>query len=89
MATSTSVSEVKFNVGAGVLSSQPSPSGFVEDHDEEMKRNWIFDLSTSGSLGGTTMHIPSTPAIVAPPTTLLSTMDFLSMKDAFAGDAAK
>jgi serine/threonine protein kinase len=80
VSTSTSVTEVKFNVGDGALSqSQAGPSGFAEIHEEEMKRNWIFDLSTS--LPGAALHVPVTPAIV-PPDQLLSTMDFLSMKSA-------
>jgi serine/threonine protein kinase len=75
---STSLTEVKFNVGGGVLSqSLTEPSGFAGEHEEEMKRNWIFDLAPSST--GTTARIPTTPAVVAPDK-LLSTMDFLSMK---------
>jgi len=78
--TSTSVTEVKFNVGAGVLSiSQPAPpSGLVEEHEEEMKRNWIFDLAASGPL--TALHAPPTTPVVVAPDRMLSTMDFLSMQ---------
>jgi len=83
MSTSTSVSEVKFNVGPGLVSSQPS--GLVDDEDEEMKRNWVFDSPPTSSIT-TASATPSASATVAP-TTLLSTLDFLAMQSALDDEA--
>jgi len=82
----TSVSEVKFNVGDGVLSTsretsaRSTISSLVDDYEEAMNRNWIFELAPSQ---------PKFAAIAAEPLpgptgpeTLLTTMDFLSMKAA-------
>lgn len=74
--SSGSVSEVKFNVGDTTLSTQSSEE--IDEDDEIANRNWIWALEASvAPVVEFFMDLPP----VTGPDKLLSTMDFLSMKD--------
>lgn len=81
---SSSVTEVKFNVGAGTLSTSQSAQSIGIEEDEEEKelanRNWIFALETSVSPAAYNLAAPAVTAVA--PDRLLSTMDFMSMQTA-------
>jgi hypothetical protein len=86
ISNSTSITEVKFNVGEGLLAprdpGRAAIASWVEDQEEAMNRNWIFDL-THPSLPKTTDEPLPGPT---GPEKLLTTMDFLSLKKVVEDD---